>query len=81
MRNWNGAARNGVRLKPKPPTRARRSSRWKSEVQSVERRLQEWTLQAARNKDAREAKRSSIDEKREETARLEAEHAQSEASS
>jgi chromosome segregation protein len=51
-----------------------------SEVQRVERRLQEWTLQAARNKDAREAKRSSIDQKREETARLEAEHTQAEAS-
>ena len=51
-----------------------------SEVQRVERRLQEWTLQAARNKDAREAKRHSIDEKREETARLEAEHAQAESS-
>jgi chromosome segregation protein len=51
-----------------------------AEVQRVERRLQEWTLQAARNKDAREAKRSSIDQKREETARLEAEHAQAEAS-
>jgi len=51
-----------------------------SEVQRVERRLQEWTLQAARNKDAREAKHHSIDEKREETARLEAEHKQAEAS-
>jgi chromosome segregation protein len=37
-------------------------------------------LQAARNKDAREAKHHSIDEKREETARLEAEHKQAEAS-
>jgi len=51
-----------------------------SEVQRVERRLQEWTLQAARNKDAREAKRSVIDQKSEETARLEAEHKQAEAS-
>jgi len=51
-----------------------------SEVQRVERRLQDWTMQAARNKDAREAKHGSIEEKREETARLEAEHAQAEAS-
>jgi chromosome segregation protein len=51
-----------------------------SEVQRVERRMQEWTLQAARNKDARESKRHSIDEKREEAVRLEAGHAQAEAS-
>ena len=51
-----------------------------AEVQRVERRLQEWTLQAARNKDAREAKRTSIEQKREETARLSAENAQAEAS-
>ena len=35
-----------------------------SETQRVERRLQEWTAQAARNKDAREAKKTGIDEKR-----------------
>jgi chromosome segregation protein len=35
--------------------------------------------QAARNKDAREAKKTSIDQKREETVRLEAEHAMAEA--
>ena len=49
------------------------------EVQRIERRLQEWTAQAARNKDAREAKHFAISEKREETQRLEAEHAQAEA--
>jgi chromosome segregation protein len=51
-----------------------------AEVQRVERRLQEWTLQAARNKDASDAKHGSIEQKREETARLETEHAQAEAS-
>ncbi|MGD0799857.1 MAG: chromosome segregation protein SMC [Terracidiphilus sp.] len=50
-----------------------------SETQRVARRLEEWTAQAARNKDAREAKRGAIDEKREETMRLEAEHAAAEA--
>jgi chromosome segregation protein len=49
------------------------------ETQRIERRLQDWTMQAARNKDACEAKRHSIDEKREETVRLETEHAQAEA--
>jgi chromosome segregation protein len=48
------------------------------ETQRIERRLQDWTAQAARNKDAREAKLSSIAQKREETLRLEAEHAQAE---
>ena len=37
-----------------------------AEVQRIDRRLQEWTLQAARNKDAREAKTTSIEQKREE---------------
>ena len=50
-----------------------------AEVQRIDRRLQEWTLQAGRNKDAREAKKTIIDQKREETARMEAEHAQAEA--
>ena len=49
------------------------------EVQRIERRLEEWTAQAARNKDAREAKQIAIVEKREETERFEAEHAQAEA--
>jgi len=48
------------------------------EAQRIERRMQEWTLQAARNKDACDAKRGSIDQKREELMRLEAEHAQAE---
>jgi chromosome segregation protein len=49
------------------------------EVQRIERRLQEWTMQAARNKDARESKKVAIDQKRAEVVRLEAEHAQAEA--
>jgi chromosome segregation protein len=50
-----------------------------AESQRVERRLQEWTAQAARNKDAREAKHIVIDQKREEASRLEAEHGTAEA--
>src|SRR4051812_30860036 len=49
------------------------------EVQRIDRRLQEWTLQAARNKDAREAKHAGIAQKREEALRLETEHKQTEA--
>jgi chromosome segregation protein len=51
-----------------------------AEAQRIGRRMQEWEAQAARNKDAREARRQSIAEKREEAARLEAEHAQTESS-
>ena len=47
-----------------------------AEVQRIERRLQEWTLQAARNKEAREAKHAAIEQKREEAVRLETEHKQ-----
>ncbi len=46
------------------------------EAQRIERRMQEWTLQAARNKEACDTKRDSIDQKHEELMRLEAEHAQ-----
>ncbi len=49
-----------------------------AEVQRIDRRLQEWTLQAARNKDAREVKTANIEQKREEAARLETEHKQAE---
>ena len=49
------------------------------EAQRIERRLQEWTLQAARNKEAREAKHAIIEQKREEAVRLEAEHVTAEA--
>ena len=45
-----------------------------SEVQRIERRLQEWVLQASRNKDAREQKQGLIGQKLEEAQRLEAEH-------
>ncbi len=50
-----------------------------SEAQRIERRIADWEAQAARNKDAREAKKAGIEQKREEAARLEAEHAQAEA--
>jgi chromosome segregation protein len=50
------------------------------EAQRIERRVQEWTLQAARNKEAREAKHGIMEEKREEAVRLEAEHVTAEAS-
>jgi chromosome segregation protein len=49
------------------------------EAQRIDRRLQEWTLQAERNKEARGAKHGTIEEKREEAVRLEAERATSEA--
>jgi chromosome segregation protein len=49
-----------------------------SEVQRLERRLQDWNLQSERNKDQRNAKQSFIEEKREEIARREGEHAAAE---
>jgi len=49
-----------------------------TETQRVARRLQEWSAQAARNKEAVEIKRNSIEQKREEMMRLEAEHKQAE---
>ncbi|UWZ82229.1 chromosome segregation protein SMC [Occallatibacter riparius] len=51
-----------------------------SEVQRIDRRFQEWTLQAARNKDAREAKHALIDQKRDEAVRLEQQHGEAELS-
>ncbi len=51
-----------------------------SEVQRLERRLQEWNLQNERNKDQRNAKQGFIERKREEISRLENEHAAAEKS-
>jgi chromosome segregation protein len=51
-----------------------------SEAQRIERRLGDWGVQAARNKDACEIKRKSIEINRAEMTRLESEHAQAEAS-
>ena len=45
-----------------------------AEVQRIERRLQEWVLQADRNKSAREQKQGLIAQKMEEADRLESEH-------
>ncbi|HEY9125706.1 MAG TPA: chromosome segregation protein SMC, partial [Acidobacteriaceae bacterium] len=45
-----------------------------AEVQRIERRVQEWALQAARNKDAREQKTALIGSKREEALRLDEQH-------
>ncbi len=50
-----------------------------NEAQRIERRLQEWMLQAGRNKEAREAKHIVIEQKHEEAVRLEGEHATAEA--
>ncbi len=50
-----------------------------AETQRIDRRVQDWTAQAARNKDAREAKHAVIEQKHEEAVRLESEHATAEA--
>jgi chromosome segregation protein len=44
------------------------------EVQRLERRLQEWTLQSERNRDARNGKAGWLEQRREEAGRFEAEH-------
>ena len=49
------------------------------EVQRIDRRVQEWTVQAARNKDVREHKLVTMEEKRAEAERLDAEHRTAEA--
>lgn len=50
-----------------------------SEVQRLDRRLQDWTLQSERNKDARAAKQAFIEQKHEEAQRIEEQHQQAEA--
>src|SRR6202012_4234729 len=50
-----------------------------SEVQRLERRLQDWTLQNERNKDARSQKQAFIEQKQEEAQKIEAQHQSSEA--
>jgi chromosome segregation protein len=50
-----------------------------SEVQRLERRLQDWMLQNERNKDARAQKQSFIEQKHEEAQKIEAQHLAAEA--
>jgi chromosome segregation protein len=50
-----------------------------SELQRIERRLGEWSMQAARNEEARVAKQSLIEQKQQESAHLEGKHATAEA--
>ena len=45
-----------------------------AEVARLERRLDDWVVQSERNKDLRNVRQALIEEKREETARLDAEH-------
>jgi chromosome segregation protein len=45
-----------------------------AEVARLERRLEDWLVQSERNKDLRNVRQTLIEEKREETARLDAEH-------
>ncbi|HEX3985412.1 MAG TPA: chromosome segregation protein SMC [Acidobacteriaceae bacterium] len=49
------------------------------EVQRLERRLQEWTLQGERNRDARGGRENFLEQRREEAGRLEAEQQKAEA--
>ena len=49
------------------------------EVQRLERRLQDWTLQNERNRDARTAKEGWLEERRDEAQRVESEHRSAEA--
>jgi chromosome segregation protein len=50
-----------------------------AEAARLERRLEDWTAQSERNKDLRSLRRSAIEQQREETRRLEGEHAVAEA--
>ncbi len=50
-----------------------------AEVARLERRRDDWIVQSERNKDLRRTRQASIESQREETARLEAEHATAEA--
>jgi len=50
-----------------------------SEIRRIERRLQEWSSQVARNQEARDAKRNLIEGKQKEASRSEVEHATAEA--
>jgi chromosome segregation protein len=50
-----------------------------AEVARLERRLDDWVVQSERNKDLRNVRQTLIEEKREEVARLEAEHSAAEA--
>jgi septal ring factor EnvC (AmiA/AmiB activator) len=49
-----------------------------AEVARLERRLDDWIMQSERNKDLRGVRQTLIEEKREEVARLEADHAAAE---
>jgi len=49
------------------------------EVQRLDRRLQEWTLQSERNRDARTGKEAYLEQRRDEAVRLEGEHQAAEA--
>jgi len=49
------------------------------EVQRLERRLQEWTLQSERTRDARAAKEAFLEQRREEAVRLQSQHEAAEA--
>ncbi len=49
-----------------------------SEVKRLEQRLQNWNLEAERNKDARSARQNTIAQRREEASRFEIEHSQAE---
>jgi chromosome segregation protein len=49
------------------------------EVQRLERRLQEWTLESERNRDARGAKETFLEQRRDEAVRIEGEHQSAEA--
>jgi chromosome segregation protein len=51
-----------------------------SEVQRLDRRVQEWTLQIERNKDARASKQAFVEKMRDDAKNLEAQHEASEAS-
>ncbi len=49
------------------------------EVQRLERRLQDWNLQCERNRDARRGRETFLDQRREQSEKLEAEHGSAEA--
>ena len=76
----NHAARNGRQAERDAADQGAALKQMENEAQRIERRLQEWILQAERNKEAREAKHTVIEQKREEAGRLEAERATAEAS-
>ena len=77
--HWKRQPKSGAMPTGRAPIESAALRQMDAEVARIDRRLEDWIVQSERNKDLRAVRHAAIEQQREETRRLELDHAVAEA--